>query len=729
MEPIQRLVVRDKHPLLASDLIRLPLNRCVLVVAGFSLVLQCVALLQVVKGSGRRLPWIDHFGFATVSFVWLLIGASVFLQRRGQNSGQLFLISAACGSVFLAFGSLFSAGFGDALAFCAGLLFFAPALLSFVRSSRPGRSLAWRDVLLLIPPVVFLLPSASALAANQTTVLWKLALISVALYLVAAIVQAWYDLRQGTTPHELAQGRALLAGLIAGTVPGNIAFIIPLVISDSLQVDLGWLAPDVLVFLLAMSCAVLLWEVSEADLIVRRGIVYGLLTVIILVAYSALGLVLAASRASVTGVGGGLGFIAVTVAVGAAFSPVQRLARRLVDWLLYGRSDRWRLLQDLSARLSVVMQPDDLGETLVREVVDALRLRGAFLLRRDNAGQYSVQHEVVSGRVRRHERAVEHRSTLDSAVVVRAFGHPPVPVLLTHTRPLSASTRTQVPERFADLDRLGVALAIPLQTSSGVEAVLCLGAKAAHDAFGREDLELMWPVVRQASAALDNALLFARLDLKIEELRQAYVRIAREQEVERARLARELHDGTAQELAALITLATVAGRQLDVDPDGARSTMEKVRKQAEDAYHGVRSASHALRPPMLDDFGIVLALRRYIDDFQESSGITVDSAVQAVGELSKEVEFALFRVAQECLENVRKHSGSKTACVSLHRVDGLAHLHVSDFGQGVTGNAHNGIGIGGMRERIESVGGAITMRSDAHGFQVDAKIPLGDEPA
>jgi signal transduction histidine kinase len=382
-------------------------------------------------------------------------------------------------------------------------------------------------------------------------------------------------------------------------------------------------------------------------------------------------------------------------------------------------------LQALSARLSTVMQPDEFGDVLVNEITDALHLRGAFLLRKAENGQFAVANTAQAAPFPTRMPAIPTDLTLDAAVVERALSTPARPLLLVHSKPLTAAKREEVPERFRVLDSLRAALSIPLVTRSGLEAVLCLQPKLAHDAFDSDDLELLTPVMRQATAALDNALLFSRLQVKVEELRMAYVRIAREQEAERGRLARELHDGTAQELAGLITLATVAERQLHADGGAALSTLDRIRRQAEDAYQGVRRASHALRPLMLDDFGLAPTLARYLQGFQEATGITVEYMVDGVEDLPDDVELALFRVAQECMENVRKHSGATEARLSLQRQNGHVKLSVADSGRGIPDQRERGIGLAGMRERVEAVGGVIRVGGAANGgVQVEASIPV-----
>ncbi len=726
MDHVRRVIVHDKPPIFEPEIVRRPANRVVLGAAAFSLLTQVGALVDVALGRGESVSLFDHAAFALVSVLWLALGVLVFLQRRSRSAGRLFLLSASCGAVFLSLGTLYRAGFIEAFLFVGGLLFFPVFLLSFARAFHEDRHWRRAELVLYVAPLLLLIPGALALQSGRTTPLWRVALLTVALYLLSSAVQAVFDLRSGGTAERAAQSRALLFGLLAGTLPGLALFIAPLVVTGSLVATLTWLPTLILVFLLAMSYSVLLFEFSEADLIVRRGVVYGVLTLVIVVAYAVLGVLLTAGGTAVTSVAGALGFVAVTVIVGAAFAPIQYGARRLVDWLLYGRrADRWELLQALSARLATLMQPDELGDVLVGEMARALHLRGAFLLRRSGTS-FEVRH-VAGAAARSGVRfePVPIGLAIPADVIHQALDGGVDSVLIVHRKPATAKYEGTLPPRYRVLDDLHAVLSIPFLTRSGLQAVLCLQPKLAHDAFDADDLELLAPVIRQAVAALDNALLFARLGEKVEELRHAYMRIAREQEAERARLARELHDGTAQELAGLITLATVAERQMHGEDDAVSGTLLRLRRQAEDAYQEVRRASHALRPLMLDDFGLGPTLVRYLDQFAEATGIEVEYEIAEVSPLSDEIELALFRVAQECMENVRKHSGARRARLCLGREGLNVTLSVSDDGRGMSEAGDPGIGLVGMRERIESVGGSIEVGGEPDGgVRVEAKVSL-----
>lgn len=729
MDSVTRVVIRDKPPLLDAAVLRRRASRLVLLAAGASLATQFYAAAQEATGSGAHVGAFADVTFILVSLLWLALGVLVFLQRGGQRAGALFLLSAACGSIFLSLATLYRhVNIVNSALFAAGLLLFPPFLFLFARAYRSGETWKWWDSLLFVPSIILTVPGTDDLYSQHTSLLWRFSMLLVALFLLGAIVQTALQLGRPLGPESAAGTRALLAGLIAGTVPGVVVFIYPLVSTGSLRVQTVWLSPIILLFLVSMSYAVLLFELSEADLILRRGVVYGSLTFVIAVAYGLLGILLSASRTTVSTPGGSVSFVLVTVAVGAAFTPVRRQARRLVDWLLYGReTDQWGLLEALSSRLALVMEPDELGQVLVDEVTQALHIRGAYLLRRREDSFY-VSQRAISNSSPRRDTDSSPLQVWPGTPVEEALGEPPSALLLIHSRPLTSDRHSRTPAKYAIFDDARIALAIPLTTHGRLEAVLCLQPKLAHDAFDSDDLKLLAPVIRQASAAFDNALLFQRLRESLVQLRAAYVRIAHEQEAERARLARELHDGTAQEVANLITLGTVAERQLPADATQARETLLRLLTQAQEAYQGVRRASHALRPAMLDDFGLTATLERFVEQFSESTGIEVEFGPSDLGNVGQDVELALFRVAQECLENARKHSGARHISLVLSRNDGHISLRVTDDGRGMGAENASGIGLSGIRERIESVGGSIRVEGrPGAGVAVTADVPAGEQ--
>lgn len=712
---LRRVVIRDRYPVLDRAVVTRPLNQAALAAALVSLAAQAWAIGIDLSGGGRPAGGFERFSFAFVALLWLGMGVLVFLQRRAVRAGQLFLLSSAAGATFVALGIGYTASLASAVLYAAGALLFPVLLVSFVRALDEKRGWTLHELWLYLPPLALLWPAAQGLAHGHATASWRLGVGLIGIYLPIAIALSLVALRRAGSPRQAAQFRALSVGLIAGTAPGIIAFVLPITTLGRLTVDIAWLPALILVFLIAVSYAVLLFELNDADLIVRRGLVYGALTLVAAAVYGTLGLVLAARGTVIVSPGGSIGFVAVTILLIATFGTIGRGTRQLADRLLYGsHSNRWDELRELSDRLGSVMEPSQLGQVLSTGVVSALRLRGACLLWREGdefVGATSAPAEAKTCR-------------LPAATIRSALGDPARSLLLIHARPLTPRRRRVVPERFRALDDLHTVLFLPLVTRSGLEAVLCLQPKVAHDAFGSDDFKFLLPLARQASVALDNALLLQRLQDNLRELQEAYARIAREQEVERARLARELHDGTSQELATIITLSSVLERQLEPGHP-ALHTLDRLLTQAKDTYQGVHRASHNLSPVLLGDLGLMHSLTRYTEQMRETSGMIVRCEVDDLGRLPDSVELALYRAAQECLENARKHSGAAAATLILHQVDGHIEMCVADEGRGMIDSSEPGLGLVAMRERVAAVGGTLRIESaPGIGTRVKVAIPL-----
>ncbi len=208
------------------------------------------------------------------------------------------------------------------------------------------------------------------------------------------------------------------------------------------------------------------------------------------------------------------------------------------------------------------------------------------------------------------------------------------------------------------------------------------------------------------------------------------------QDEERRRIARGLHDGTAQCIAALsMNLGVVRQRTTMTDPK-ARRVLAECLSLSEQASRELRTLSYLLHPPLLDEAGLGTALRGYAAGFAERSGIRVELELSPrLGRLPDDVETTLFRVVQECLANIHRHSGSRTAQILIkrHATDVVA--EVKDAGRGTPPGALGrdgsmlglGVGIRGMRERVEQLGGRLEIDSGRRGTTVKAIVPLQGE--
>jgi signal transduction histidine kinase len=215
------------------------------------------------------------------------------------------------------------------------------------------------------------------------------------------------------------------------------------------------------------------------------------------------------------------------------------------------------------------------------------------------------------------------------------------------------------------------------------------------------------------------------------ELRELSARILQAQDEERRRIARELHDGVGQLLAALDMEATNLASERDRLSPRAALSLSNIQSFVAQMTKDIRTMSHLLHPPLLDEIGLKSALTEYVNGFSERSGIRVSLDFAAgIERLDRDYELSLFRIVQECLTNIHRHSGSKTACVRIVRDHGALVLTVQDQGRGLQAerlseiqSRGSGVGIRGMRERALQLSGTMSIESDSSGTRIHVVIP------
>jgi PAS domain S-box-containing protein len=204
---------------------------------------------------------------------------------------------------------------------------------------------------------------------------------------------------------------------------------------------------------------------------------------------------------------------------------------------------------------------------------------------------------------------------------------------------------------------------------------------------------------------------------------------------ERRRLARDLHDSLGQTLTAVKMNLSYLGRDTSQLDERGRNAVVESRELVDNSLKEVRTLSHLLHPPMLDDVGLLAAIRWFISGFSQRSSIHVDLALPAdLPRLSTELETAVFRVMQESLTNVHRHSGSVTATVRLETESDVLHLYVVDHGRGISPEklsfrnetATVGVGLLGMRERLRQLRGQLDINSSSEGTTIHVTIPLSE---
>jgi signal transduction histidine kinase len=225
--------------------------------------------------------------------------------------------------------------------------------------------------------------------------------------------------------------------------------------------------------------------------------------------------------------------------------------------------------------------------------------------------------------------------------------------------------------------------------------------------------------------------------------RELAASLVRAQDQERRRIARDLHDSTGQHLIAATLIAGRIGKTL---PAAAQPALRQLEEMLQQSIREVRTVSYLLHPPLLDEAGLALALRHYIEGFQERSSIAVELDISpSVERLAPDTELVLFRVVQEAMTNISRHSNSSTAQIRLMREratngDAVV-LTIEDTGQGMPGvrgvrqligrknGPTQGVGLASMRERLHQIGGRLDVDSVVGRTTVKAVVPIRDQQA
>ena len=272
------------------------------------------------------------------------------------------------------------------------------------------------------------------------------------------------------------------------------------------------------------------------------------------------------------------------------------------------------------------------------------------------------------------------------------------------------------------------AAVLPIFRGTEVSGALVIVGDA-RDPFAALDEDFLVALGRQVGAAIENADLYQRLQARTVELARLSSSLLQQQEEERRRLSRELHDETAQVFSAVKI-------ELGLLRDGAEpplaTRLDRALALIDTGIRSIRAVTNDLRPSLLDDLGLVPALRSLAAEFAERSGIAVDlTAAGGLPPLSKDAELALFRALQEALSNVARHAEARKVEVGLRAdADGVT-LDIRDDGRGIPAGAdpvefeRNGhMGLAGMRERIAALGGTVQVNGNpGRGVRLTVRLP------
>jgi signal transduction histidine kinase len=270
------------------------------------------------------------------------------------------------------------------------------------------------------------------------------------------------------------------------------------------------------------------------------------------------------------------------------------------------------------------------------------------------------------------------------------------------------------------------------------DANLIGALKFGHDdyaLFNRENIEIGQQIAAPFAIAIQNAEFVKKILRRENDLKRMSARIIKSQEDERKKISLELHDELGQALTAIHMNLSIIGKNL---PDGWKSdgieeTVKETINYIQTMAEQLQYLSHTLRPPTLDVLGLIPALKSHINGIKKRTGMNiVIESVNCEQRFLPDIEINLFRIIQESLHNIVKHSNAKNAGVILKRVDGGLQIKIDDDGIGLersrmetSAGSDTGIGIMGMQERVYNLGGTFAISSGENdGTRILVEIPL-----
>ena len=356
-----------------------------------------------------------------------------------------------------------------------------------------------------------------------------------------------------------------------------------------------------------------------------------------------------------------------TGVIAVLFEPLRRRLQRAVNRLMYGdRDDPATVLTQLSQRFGSVLAPDSVLQTIVETLVQTLRLPYAGI------SIFSLQEEPS---------------------IISSFGLAPAEVV--H---------------------------LPLTYQKERVGELILAPRAPGESFSAEDLNLLAIIAGQAGIAVHNLRL-------TNDLQRSRERLVTAQEEERRRLRRDLHDGVGPTLASFSQRLDAAADLVRNDPQAGIELLKELKGQVKGTVAEIRRLVYALRPPVLDEFGLVSAIREHVVPYTGPNGLSISFDVtEPMPPLPAAVEVAAYRILLEAFTNIVHHARATRCHIKLRLADNSLVLEVSDDGIGLSTGARAGIGTASMRERAAELGGECTIQAiSPSGVRVSARLPITEE--
>ncbi|MCC6297946.1 MAG: hypothetical protein IT314_01520 [Anaerolineales bacterium] len=411
---------------------------------------------------------------------------------------------------------------------------------------------------------------------------------------------------------------------------------------------------------IAIAFSIMRHRLWDIDLFINRALVYGALTAFVILTYV---IVVGGLGALFQSSGNVFLSLIATGVIALAINPLRLRLQGFINRLMYGeRDDPYKVLSQLSQHLESTQTPESILSTIVETITRTLKLPYAAILLRDADGN-PLQTAAASG------------------------------------SPTSSH------------------LTLTLSHQNQIIGELHVAPRSPDEPFTSAERRLLEDIAAQTGVAVHNVRLTADLQRSREQLV-----VAREEE--RLRLRRDLHDGLGPKLAGQTLKLEAAMDALDSETETARALLKESMTESQSLIAEIRRLVYGLRPPALDQLGLLSAIREQASQYQVNGLQVTLSAPDSLPNLPAAVEVAAYRIVQEALTNVAKHAQAKNCAVSLS-INNDLEIIISDDGIGLPQTHRAGVGLSSMRERAEEIGGTCVVESkEKRGTRVWARLPF-----
>lgn len=518
-------------------------------------------------------------------------------------------------------------------------------------------------------------------------------------------------LKKGISPLIRHQALVLLVGIAVGLGGFTIFSWAPFAIHLPPPANFQWGPVIAALYPLSIGYAILRYQLFDIRVVIRKGLVYSLLTATLTAIFMIFSVFTGFVFQTLAGQQSFLIAIPPALLVAFLFQPVHNRIQTFVDRTFFRREYEVRqTLTAFSRGLSTLRDRDHVVRLVLDTVTETLGVGSADLWLLDD-GLY-------------RPTAIRPIASLPRDGGLATW-------LAQERRPQLPLPDDRSPQA-EDLRRVGATLAVPLLTGEKLTGILTLGEKRSGDLYSQDDLDLLTTLAHSAALALENARLHEE---RLAFLRQQLAQVTAAQEKERQRIARELHDGVGPALASLNIRLRTACKLLDQDHPAAEEIKE-LAELAQTSIQDIRRLIYDLRPAVLDELGLVAALREYVARYRKEHNLEVAlSLPDGNGRLPAPLETALFRIIQEALANVARHARARRVQVSLEWDDRQVCVRIADDGQGfdleeALARARQGghLGLWSMRERVTQLCGRLNVQSaSGQGTALTVLVPIQAE--